>query len=128
MKGLLIGILLFLGISAVFGGIGLIFNDGLSMPKDWLSNSPFNSYLIPGLILTFIVGGTSFGASYMLLKNMKNSIEGAAVAGFGVIIWIFVQRYIIRQSSFLQIVYFAVGILIVALSILLLIKQGSFKK
>lgn len=120
MKKLLIAILLVQGISAVIGGIELIRTNGMGMPLEWLSNSPFDSFLIPGLILTFVVGGTSLAASYFLIKRHKYQHEASAIAGFGILIWIYVQITIVRQASFLQTVYFISGIIILTLTFLLL--------
>lgn len=120
MKLSLIIILLFLGLTAVAGGINLIITNGSGMPVEWLANSPFRSFLIPGLILTLLIGGLSLVSSVLLMKNHRLKLELSAVNGFGVLIWIFVQQYIIRQSSFLQIVYFGIGIIILILTFLLL--------
>jgi hypothetical protein len=53
----LIVLSVFSGLSAVGGGIGMMVADGLSMPKSFLADSPFSTYLIPGLILCVAVGG-----------------------------------------------------------------------
>lgn len=50
---------LFLGINGLTGGALLVLKtDGslLGMEPDWLKNSPFTSYLIPGLLLAFFLG------------------------------------------------------------------------
>lgn len=120
MKKILILILLIQGISAGIGGEELIRTNGMGIPKEWLANSPFESFIIPGMILGFIVGGTSIVASWRLYKNHKHQFETAAVAGFGIQIWIFVQIYMIRQTSILQALYFASGTIILALTIKLL--------
>jgi len=120
MKKILIGILLLQGISAIFGGVELVRTNGMGMPISWLANSPFNSFLIPGLILMIIVGGTSLSACYLLINNNKYQYESSAIAGFGIQIWIFVQIYLIQQGSLLQAIYFSSGIIILILTIRLL--------
>lgn len=116
---LLVIIEIFVTITAIIGGVGLI-NNGIGIPKVWLNNSPFSSFLIPGFVLLFVVGGTNLLALFSIWKRWFLSPELSAVAGFGILIWIFTQLYLIRQASFLQIFYFGIGVLILALSIILL--------
>ncbi len=50
---------LFLGINGLIGGTLLVIKtDGslLGMQSDWLKNSPFSTYFIPGLLLAFFLG------------------------------------------------------------------------
>jgi len=50
---------LFLGINGLIGGILLVIKtDGslLGMQVDWLNRSPFNNYLIPGILLSLFLG------------------------------------------------------------------------
>jgi hypothetical protein len=103
-------ILLFgIGLSAVVGGLGLIFLDGLGMEVSSMQGV-FTSFLIPALILTFIVGGTHIIASVMLWKNKRFAIEATGVAGFGMLIWIYTELYIIETGSWLHNLYFIIGI------------------
>lgn len=85
-----------------------------------LSGSPFTSYAVPGLILGFLVGGTQLAAAIALLRSRCSALLLSAIAGFGMIIWIFAELAIIRQYSWLQSVYFAHGALELILVLLLL--------
>lgn len=116
MKKILIFILSLQGLSAVAGGEELIRTNGSGMKVEWLANSPFDSFLIPGLLLILVIGGTSLGASFLLIKKHKRELEASTVAGFGILIWIFAQIYMIQMASFLQAVYFASGIIILSLT------------
>lgn len=122
MKKALIALLLFLGLTACIGGVSLITTNGMGMPIAWLSNTPFPNFIIPGLILLFIVGGTSLLAAFLQIKNHKYAIEASVTAGFGILIWIFVELMILPHASFLQAIYFGIGILILILSMFLLKK------
>ncbi len=56
---LLILLHLLLGLGAVFGGIMLVIDPSgelIKMPITLLENSPFNSFLIPGIILLVVLG------------------------------------------------------------------------
>ncbi|MBN1409756.1 MAG: hypothetical protein JW969_02855 [Spirochaetales bacterium] len=108
-------LLFFNALSAIGGGIGLVVSDGLGMPKSWLTGSPFDSFLVPGIILAVIVGGTNLAAAVMEIKKLRFAPEASAVAGFGLQIWIYAEIYIIRESAWLQTVYFVTGTLILIL-------------
>lgn len=110
---------LYVGFNSVKGGVGLMQN-GLGIPLALLKNTPFTSFFLPGLILTFIVGGTQLLAAFMLFKKYTYAYEASFVAGFGIVIWTFTEIFMLRQSHFLQALYFGFGILILVLTLLLL--------
>ena len=116
----LIGIELLVALSAIPSGIALITTNGLGAPLSFLEHSPFHSYLIPGIVLTVIVGGTHALAAYLMLAKHRYSLELSTVAAFGMLIWIFTQMYMIRQSHLLQIVYFSGAIAMLVCTVLLL--------
>jgi hypothetical protein len=64
---------------------------------------------VPGVILGVVVGGTQLAAAIALLRKQRSALLLSAIAGFGMLIWIFVELAIIRQYSWLQAAYFALG-------------------
>lgn len=117
----LVGLLLFGALSAAVGaGIALVAN-GAGVPVAYLEDSPFSSYLVPGLILGVVVGGTQLCAAISLLVRGGRGMLLAAVAGFGMQIWIFAELAILREYSPLQTAYFALGALEL---ILVLVRLG----
>jgi hypothetical protein len=121
--------LLLVGLSAVAGGYGLIFMNGLGMSSSYINKWPFyGSFLGPGLILGVIVGGTNLFASFLIFIKNKVARESALVAGFGMIIFEFFEVYITKESHWLQIFYFLVGITTVVLSELILRKTVTNPK
>ena len=75
-----------------------------------LSNSPFSSFLIPGLFLFTVNGlGSAFGA---ILSFRKEKPAGIIGLGLGVLLslWIIIQTYLIGLISFLQPLFFLTGI------------------
>lgn len=113
-----------IGISAVWGGYGLITTNGLGMPVSWLSTSLFTSYFWPGIILLVLVGGTYLLSAFLLWKQSRLAMEGLATAGFGLLIWIFTEMYIMRQSYWLHVLYFGIGI-VTLIGTMLLLKYGK---
>ncbi len=105
----LAGLTLFGAISAAAGTWLAIGAKGGGVPLEYLEHSPFNSFLIPGMVLGGVVGGTQAAASIAAFARKRVALLLSAVAGFGMLIWIFVELAMIRQYSWLQTVYFVHG-------------------
>ena len=107
-------------LSAFFGSVLAIWFNGAGVPLEYLAQSPFSSYVVPGLVLGVVVGGTQLAAAVTLLTNRRSALLLSAVAGFGMLIWIFVELAIIRQYSWFQTAYFTFGVLELILVLALL--------
>ena len=105
----LIVLVVFGALSALLGAVLAIGANGGGVPLEYLRNSPFSSYFIPGLILGAVVGGTQLAAAIALLAKRDLALLLSAVAGFGMLIWIFVEVAMIQQFSWLQGAYFILG-------------------
>ncbi|WP_395639509.1 hypothetical protein [Pseudolysinimonas sp.] len=116
----LVGVLAFTLISAVGGGVAMLATDGLGMPVAMLANGPFSGFVGPALILMFVVGGTHALAGVLLVLRRESALLWSAVAGFGVMIWIYVETGIIAGNSWLQVIYFATGVVELVLVLALL--------
>ena len=117
---LLAALTLFGALSALAGAVLAIAANGAGVPLNYLANSPFPSYAVPGFILGVVVGGTQFAAAIALLRRQRIALLLSAIAGFGMLIWIFVELAIIRQYSWRQSAYFALGALELILVLALL--------
>lgn len=104
----LTGALWFGAVSAVAGLVIAIPGHGAGFPLDALKGTPFTSFVIPGLILGVVVGGTQLAAAIAMLRTGPARLLLASVAGFGMLIWIFTELALIGYSV-LQTVYFALG-------------------
>ncbi|MEV5070676.1 hypothetical protein MRBLMI12_002289 [Microbacterium sp. LMI12-1-1.1] len=99
----------FNALSALAGGIAVFVTDGLGMPMSFLASGPFTSFTWPAVILAVVVGGSQVLAGGLLLARREASLLWTAVAGFVMLIWIFVETIMIGGGSFLQVLYFATG-------------------
>jgi hypothetical protein len=106
---ILIALVLFGALSSLAGAVLALAANGGGVPVEYLANGPFSSYVAPGLILGVVVGGTQLAAAAALLAGRRAALLLAAVAGFGMLIWIFAELAIIRQYSWLQTAYFVLG-------------------
>jgi len=109
-----------IAIGAIPAGLGfLIDTSGIVMGAStaMLANSPFETFLIPGLFL-FLVNGIG-NAAGSLLSFRNHRIAGNAGLLLGVILclWILIQVYWIGLSSFLQPLFLVVGLAEVILSL-----------
>jgi hypothetical protein len=108
--------LAFTAVTSMLGGgmlvLGSLVDLGASpgaSPDSYLEGTPFGSALVPGLALAIVVGGTHAVGFVMVARRMRWAMVAAAVAGFGVLVWIFVQMIYIPFSP-LQAVYFTLGL------------------
>ncbi|MCD4851583.1 hypothetical protein LN996_12240 [Arthrobacter sp. AK01] len=91
----------------------------IQLPVEYLDGSPFSSYLVPGLLLAVIVGGSHTVAFVLLFRRRGLASMAAATAGYSILVWIFVQMALIPFSA-LQAAYFGAGLAEVGLLLLLL--------
>jgi hypothetical protein len=112
---ILIVLTAFLALTTFLGGIGLITN-WIAMSVELLHGSPFSSYLIPGLALSIIVGGSALLATILLIRKSKFGLLFATTAGIVIMFFEFVEVLVIGSplgiALTLQIFYFGLGTLI----------------
>jgi hypothetical protein len=99
----------FNALSAIAGGIAVLMTNGLGMPTSMLASGPFASFAWPGVLLAVVVGGSHVLAGGLLIARREVALLWAAVAGFVMLVWIFVETMMIGEGSFLQVLYFATG-------------------
>lgn len=115
MKSLLFFLVAFIAISASLSGLLLISEpDGsiLNLPVSILEATPFKDFLIPGIILTGVVGGINLLAVFFNLQRHTNRYNWALAGGITITGWIIAQMILIQTAHWLHFVYLAAGILI----------------
>jgi len=103
-------------VTAIGGGVALAISpDGalLQAPRVLLAHTPFSTFLIPGLLLLFVVGGSSLRAALHVARDAPGANSTAVLAGGVLIIWIVVEMVLLRSVRWAQIAYLVVGSLIV---------------
>lgn len=113
---LLVVLLLVQAVGAIAGGIALVagpHGEIMKMPVSDLEGSPFDSFLVPGLILLVVLGLVPLAAAVGLWRRTPWAWWTAGMVGCGLVIWIVVQMTII-DFSWLQVAYLAMGLAIVA--------------
>jgi hypothetical protein len=111
-----LGILLaFVALNAFGGGFyGLA--GAVGVPREWLARSPFSDYLVPSLLLLFIVGGAFLGAAFAVFAGLPGARRLSAAAGVVALVWIAAQVAIIGPVSWLQPAVALAGVVVVLLA------------
>lgn len=109
---LLLPTLLFVGFTAAAGG-GLLLADPsgglLSMPTTLLDDSPFSTYLVPGLLLAFAVAGSAFVAVFADMARLPWSDRAARGAALVLLGWMVGELVFVGEFVALQLFYVALG-------------------
>lgn len=128
-------LLIFLGVGALGGGGALVIDpsgDLMKMPTSMLERSPFSDFLFPGILLFIVFGLLPLFVVYGLIKRpqwhlverlnpFKKLYSFWALSlyiGFGQIIWITVQTYMLNSVAIIHLIYMSLGLLIQAVTIL----------
>ncbi|MEC9490331.1 MAG: hypothetical protein UMU04_05230 [Halanaerobiales bacterium] len=126
MKKILIFLHIFVGIGALYGGGVAVFNpvNPLGISVDVLQNSPFSSFLIPGIILFLVVGVGNILAAAVLYRRLNYSLHTSHFMGLALVGWIVVQCIMMRTINILHMIYFTIGAVETVLSLNLILKQS----
>lgn len=87
-----------------------------------LANSPFIDFFIPGLILLLFIGMGNFSGTVLTILRKEVSGFIGIVFGIMLMIWIVLQVYWIGYSSFLQPVFFVLGLIEAVIGYILLLR------
>ena len=116
-------LLLFNGISAIGGGIGLICNPiggPMGMPLSMLEHTPFDNFLIPGIILLVMNGLLSILFAILVIWKAGGSSWLVIIQGCILLGWLFVEMAMIREyAAVLHTLYLFVGAGLVVSGILM---------
>lgn len=128
----LVAMLVFLGVTAVFGGTELVFGmwGTTAFPSDWVDRVPLiDSWVIPGLVLGLGFGVGSLIVAYGLMRRPRWAWLGWAerltghywawsatlLVGLGLMAWIALEVIYLPARSWLEVLYGSIGILLAAL-------------
>lgn len=120
---ILMVLILFQGISGIFGGGALILDPSgaiLHMPLSMLKGSAFETFLVPGIILFAVLGIFPVIVSYGLWRRKRWAWKGAKFIGPALLVWIAVEIASVGYHSEppLQLLYGLVGVALLVLSLL----------
>jgi len=104
---------IFIGITAVLGGLGLVSDPSgtkVAVSLELLKNSPFTNYLIPGLVLLIVNGVGNVLAG--IVTFLRSRYTGNLAAFFGVFLTLYmaIEVWFIGLLNFSQPLYFILGV------------------
>ena len=108
----------FIGVGAVAGGLGLALDpsgEGLGIPLDLLEETPFATFLIPGIVLFAVNGLGSLTGAIASFARHRYAGHAATALGAFLIAWILVQVYWFAGFHWLHWLYLGLGIVELAL-------------
>ena len=126
VKKFAIVILLFNGITACFGGWLLMYRpDGsaLNMSVELLEHSPFSTFLIPGIILFFLIGLLSLWTAWLTNRNHDYFVPMIFLQGCLLLGWIAIQIIMIQTINYLHLTFGSASLLLI-ISALMLSRKG----
>ena len=105
----LLGLLLFVGAAAVYGGIGLMV-DGMGMPLAWLDRLPVDTWTWPGVALLATVALPQLLGAWLVWRRDPRAGAVGALVGAALVLWILVQLALLQRYFFLQPLVAAIGL------------------
>lgn len=129
----LLTLLFFQSASGLYGGAALILNPTgnlLQMPTTLLEGSPFQDFLLPGIILFTFLGVFPLIVFAGLWRRKPWAWLGAVLVSMALIIWIGVQIAMIGYAPEppLQLIYGLVGIVLLILTQLPAVRKSLQSK
>jgi hypothetical protein len=109
----------FVTLTAIAGGMLLIMDQegaSLHLTTSMLNNTPFDDYLMPGILLLSLVGGINGAALVSQLTNSSLMYRWTIAAAVVLITWTIIQMLIFSGASWLQLLFLFIGVFMVLLT------------
>lgn len=115
-RGLVTALAGFAALSALGGAAALLAlrRGSEQVPLALLARTPFESFLVPGLLLGAI-GAACALAALLAWRRSRAAIDAVIAAGGALAVWILAERALLREASWLQAVYGAIGLALLGL-------------
>lgn len=125
----LIGFHIFIGVGAIFGGLGAMIDptgESMGISPDILKKGPFNDFLIPGLFLFIVIGIGNIIGAYTAFKQIDVQAYFTGGIGFILVMWIIIQCIILQDINILHIIFFIFGVIQCLIGLKLAIEKRLF--
>lgn len=113
-RTVLLDLNLFLGLTAVAGGVALLIG-WIKIPLSSLAGNPFSDYMVPAILLMVAVGGPALLAASVVHLSLNIGVPTSVVAGAAIKVFEIVEWSVIG-FAWLQAAYMAMGVLIISLA------------
>ena len=119
MKTILFILISIVGLTATVSGLLMISVPSgaiMGLSVSLLDQTPFSNFLIPGIILAFLVGGINLLAVFFNIQRNANRYNWAIAGGVMITGWIIAQIIFIQTIHWLHLLYLGMGALIILLA------------
>ncbi len=122
------GLHLFVGVGALAGGSAAILDPlaPLGMPAEALRYSPFDTFLIPGIVLFVLLGLGNLAAGLAVLRQARFGEYAGFFLSGALMLWIVVQCLMLWSVVFLHLLFFGIGLAGGLLSLLLMDAENLY--
>ena len=100
---------------------------GIGLPSDWIANSLFGTYLVPGIYLLVMNGLGMLVAAGLTLARHWFATWWTGTLGVGLIAWILVQVVVMPETSWLQAFFLASGLSLGLIALFWLRRTGQLR-
>lgn len=102
---------LFVGIGAVFGGIGGILNPYgfMGITTEILKKGPFDTFMVPGIFLFLVIGVGNILTGLMMSKDFKYQGYMSGIFSTILVFWIVIQCFFLQSIAVLHVIYLFIG-------------------
>ena len=112
--------------------VGLIFlgdpsGQSMQIPEDWIRNTVFGSFAIPGFYLLFVNGIGMLVLAVLSLMSHWVAPWLTGTLGVGLIIWIAVQLAVMPETMILQPIFMAIGFVLGFVALFWLRRTGQLR-
>ena len=119
MRSFLFILISFIAVTSTLSGLLMLSDpDGgiLNLSPALLEGTPFNDFLIPGILLTAVVGFVNLLAVFYNLQRHPDRYNWAMAGGMMISGWIITQMILIQTIHWLHFIYLGVGMLIILIA------------
>lgn len=109
---------LLIGALAVGGGVYAM-SGAPGWSREWLENTPFRSYVVPGVLVLVLVGGSMLAAAGLLLSSCSAAQMASLPAGVVLLGCVAAQFILIGYRHWMQFMFLGLGVAVVVLALLL---------
>lgn len=119
---------IFIAIGAIPAGLAYLSDTSganMGVSVELLKRSPLSSFLIPGLFLLVVHGFGNLLSAFLSFKQKQQAGKAGLFLGLILCLWIIIQVYWIGLSSFMQPLFFLIGIAEALLGYSIIKRQGK---
>ena len=114
------GILFILGALGVIGGVSMLIEptgSWLGLNIEQLALTPFKNYLVPGILLTTVIGLDSLVLAYFTFRNFAFSAPLMVLQGIILLVWLMIEYNIgfSYPAAQLPTIFLAMGLILLGI-------------